>query len=82
MDFTNIDPMLGQMLSQLIHFRQQVNMVRSVDTTAFMSALSDFSNVIGAEMQRQASGQSNWNAQQDLSAAVLQPVGSEETGAA
>ena len=72
MNFTNTDPMLGQMLSQLIHFRQQVNMVRSVDTAVFMSALSDFSNLIGAEIQRQAAGDSTWNAQLDMSAAVLE----------
>ena len=81
MDFTNTDPMLGQMLSQLIHLKTQVESVKSVDTSNFLDAIAEFSNLMGIEMANQAMGKSTWvnpNTLQaplthnDMSAAVLE----------
>lgn len=81
MNFTNIDPMIGQTLTQMIHLKTQVEMVKSVDTSNFLAAVAEFSNLLGIEMANQAMGKSNWvnpNAIQppstntDMSAAVLE----------
>lgn len=73
MNFINIDPMLGQMLSQMAQFKSQVEMLKSVDTSTFLAAMSEFSNLIGSEIQKQAMGQSTSGVDRDMSAAILQP---------
>ena len=86
MNFINIDPNLGQMLTQLIHLNTQVEQIKSVDTSQFISAITEFSNLLGVEMANQAAGKSSWvnpNAvpQQmphiDLSASVLEQTVSQ-----
>ena len=86
MNFTNIDPMLGQTLTQMIHLKTQVESVKSVDTSKFMAAIAEFSNLLGIEMANQATGKSSWVnpntvPQQmphiDLSASVLEQTVSQ-----
>ena len=81
MNFTNIDPMLGQTLTQMIHLKTQVESVKSVDTSKFMAAIAEFSNLLGIEMANQAMGKSTWvnpntiqspSINTDMSAAVLE----------
>jgi hypothetical protein len=82
MNFINIDPMIGQMLSQLVHLKTQVEQVKSVDGTVFLSAISDYSNLLGVEMAKQATGKSTWSPQDnpsivggvDMSASVLEQI--------
>lgn len=68
MNFSNIDPMLGQVLSQVINMRGQISSLK-MDTSVFLSAMDTFANAIGAEMQKQAlSGVQTT----DLSAAAIE----------
>ena len=86
MNFINIDPNLGQMLTQLIHLKNQVEQVKSVDTSQFISAIAEFSNLLGVEMANQATGKSSWvnpntvpsqTPHIDLSASVLEQTVSQ-----
>lgn len=60
MDFVNIDPMLGQTLTQIVHLKEQIVMVKSVDTSKFVAAITEFANLLGVEMANQATGKSAW----------------------
>lgn len=60
MNYKNIDPSLGLLLSQMIQVRQQVTNVVSINTTSFIIALDDFINFMGQEMQKQAESETPW----------------------
>ena len=61
LNYNNVDPMLGQLMTQMLQIRQQIVSVHSVDTSSFLSAIDSFVNHIGEQIQAQASKETPWN---------------------
>jgi flagellar biosynthesis chaperone FliJ len=56
MSYSNIDPTIPQLISQLLFLQQQIvhQTPAGIDAGAFIGALEDFVNKLGAEIQKQA----------------------------
>jgi uncharacterized protein (DUF1501 family) len=61
LNYNNVDPLLGQLMTQMMQIKQQIVLVRSVDTSIFLLAIDSFVNHIGEQIQIQASKENLWN---------------------
>jgi hypothetical protein len=56
MNYENIEPMVPQLMAQLLHLQNQLanTVIPNIDPKDLVGALGDFINQLGTEMNRQA----------------------------